>query len=421
MMMSSMETNDERTRRKKKSTSNVLSTLSRLFACSYLVLLTYFILSNDNEELAPINDDMIFYLTCRICGYWIVLIFWFLAMNFNVIGNSFYASQQYFGEMYRGILPFWRRPKTRSLHEVLVINKDIEHLEGGGVQVELLKSTQVILCTDKWTDDCQTSLEELAQANIPITILVARTSTMENIHQFFRAQPGDYFVVALDRELSMSKLLNEDATLAFASRPLRHLLCPCARNKKDNNHHNNNNKLQNNGNQNNNYLDDPTSHESMIYLLDSNARIAWYGKPNKCATDICRWHSLPDEIRYSKYLTETTIDESKWNVNYPTFGILILCSILIWIIFNAGWSFYGFSCLVDISNVSSKQAQKIDQSTWSLTYVDSAIGLLVCVVPFFIFIVLIALTLIFALLLGIFAFLFNGIYHSVPEIIEEED
>ena len=184
MMMSSMETNDERTRRKKKSTSNVLSTLSRLFACSYLVLLTYFILSNDNEELAPINDDMIFYLTCRICGYWIVLIFWFLAMNFNVIGNSFYASQQYFGEMYRGILPFWRRPKTRSLHEVLVINKDIEHLEGGGVQVELLKSTQVILCTDKWTDDCQTSLEELAQANIPITVLVARTSTMENIHQF---------------------------------------------------------------------------------------------------------------------------------------------------------------------------------------------------------------------------------------------
>ena len=69
--------------------------------------------------------------------------------------------------------------------------------------------------------------------------------------------------------------------------------------------------MQNNGNQNTNYLDNPTSHESMIYLLDSNARIAWYGKPNKCATDICRWHSLPDEIRYSKYLTETTIDESK--------------------------------------------------------------------------------------------------------------
>jgi hypothetical protein len=417
MMMSSMETRGKQNVNQ-KSASRVPATLSRLFACTYLVLLTYFILSNDNDELEPINNNMLFYLTCRICSYWVILICWFLAMNFRIFGNSFYASQQYFGEMYRGILPFWRRPKARSLHEVLVINKDIEQLEGGGVQIDLLKSTQAILSTHLWTDDCQTSLERLAEANIPITILISNTSAMEQINQYFKAQPGDYFIVALDRDLCMSKLLKDDATLAFASRPLRHLLCPCARNNATANNSDHTNRM---------YLgemgstsDNKRSSQSMIYLLDSNARIAWYGSPNKCATDICRWHSLPDEVRYSKYVTETTIDESKWNVNYPTVGIIILFSTLVWVVFNAAWSFYGFSCLVDISNVSNKELQKIDQATWNLTYIDSAIGLLICVVPFFIFVLLITLTLIFALLLAVFAFLFNCTYHSVPDIIEEE-
>ena len=136
-------------------------------------------------------------------------------------------------------------------------------------------------------------------------------------------------------------------------------------------------------------------------FCDSCARIAWYGPPNKCATDICKWHSTPDEVRYSRYLTETVIDESKWNANYPIFGIITLCGVLLWVLFNASWSFYGFSCLVDISSVSSNDSKNIDLGTWSLTYIDSSLGLLICFVPIVVFILLTTLTAAFAVLLGV--------------------
>ena len=408
-MMSSMNTHSSSNEKKAKSTSAVLFTLSRLFSVAYLVLLTYFIMSNDNEELEPINDNMIFYLTLRVIGYWIILIFWFLAMNFSVFSNSFHASQQYFGEMYRGILPFWRRPKSRSLHEVLVINKDIEHLEGGGIQVELLKATQAILCTDKWTEDCHVCLRELVQTRVPVTVLVSNASILRDIQEFFQAQHGDYFVVALDSELAMSQSLSDDANAAFQSRPLRHLLCPCSGIHRNYGEH----KYTQQGEVTSGRFD------ATVFLLDPCARVAWYGPPNKCATDVCQWHSSPDEVRYSRYLTETTIDESKWNANYPIFGMITLCGVLLWILFNASWSFYGFSCLVDISGASPNDSKNIDLGTWSLTYIDSSLGLLICFVPIVVFILLATLTAAFALLLGVFACLFSCTYHSVPDIVED--
>ena len=97
-MMSSINTQTSSTEQRAKSTSAVLFTLSRLFSVAYLVLLTYFIMSNDNEELEPINDNMIFLLNVQ--GHWLLDHSNFLVsgMNFSVFSNSFHASQQYFWE-----------------------------------------------------------------------------------------------------------------------------------------------------------------------------------------------------------------------------------------------------------------------------------------------------------------------------------
>ena len=108
-----------------------------------------------------------------------------------------------------------------------------------------------------------------------------------------------------------------------------------------------------------------------------------------------------------------------WIFHYPIFGMITLCGVLLWVLFNASWSFYGFSCLVDISNVASNASKNIDLGTWSLTYIDSSLGLLICFVPIVVFVLLTTLTAAFAVLLGIFACLFSCTYHSVPDIVED--
>ena len=101
--------------------------------------------------------------------------------------------------------------------------------------------------------------------------------------------------------------------------------------------------------------------------------------------DICKWHSLPDEIRYGKYINANAVDETKWDAKYMKWGIFVLVLGILWVIFHAVWSFVRISSLVDLDNF---EEENIDPTIWTMTYIDSALGLLLSIVPFILVLVL---------------------------------
>ena len=268
---------------------------TRVFVFMYIVLLTYLTVTVA-DTLDPVNDDMVLFLGVRLCAYWCLLFFFFCAYNFKFLGISTSAAHQYLGEMYRGILPFWNRSVGRSLHDLSIVYASEQSLEGQGIQMDSTKTTQALLCTNRWTNDCHTSLEELCMLGVPVTILVSRPNLVVSLKSQFRPEPHDHVVVALDRNLTRTMQYAEDAAISFKSNT--RLKCLCVGVGATN-------ALT--------LLDDrldDTAHFSRVFLLDSKGRLAWYGRPNVCANDVCKWHSFTDEVRYASYLNQTTLDET---------------------------------------------------------------------------------------------------------------
>jgi hypothetical protein len=377
-----------------------LRAVSKAFAFLYLVLLTYLVITVADGVGAE-NDDMLLFLGVRVCAYWVVVIFLFFALNFSFFGISLGAARQYLGELYRNILPFWGRPQARSLHELPILFSSTVNpvfLEGQGVQVEALKMTQAILATDKWTEDCQACLEEFCVLEMPVTILVPEPAVLDKIKERFVPEKDDHVVVALDKGLVRTKECGQDIAVALASKA--RLQCMCFGRHKP---------LH--------ARDASFGGYARVFLLDSKARIAWHGHPNQRVDDMCKWHSLPDEIRYGKYINANTVDETKWDSKYMKWGILVLVLGILWVVFHAVWSFIGISSLVDIS--SSEEA-KVDPTIWTVTYIDSASGLLLTIIPFVVVVVLLGFSALFLTVMLALALFFKLFYSIVPEIVEEE-
>ena len=92
---------------------------------------------------------------------------------------------------------------------------------------------------------------------------------------------------------------------------------------------------------------------------------------------------------------------------------------IVWVIFHAVWSFIGISTLVNLPDHNQKLLSLVDSTIWTVTYIDSACGLLLSIVPVIIMIVLLTLSLVFFVIMGILACGFSVCFRAVPTIVEE--
>ena len=92
---------------------------------------------------------------------------------------------------------------------------------------------------------------------------------------------------------------------------------------------------------------------------------------------------------------------------------------IVWVIFHAVWSFIGISTLVNLPDHDQKLLSLVDSTIWTVTYIDSACGLLLSIVPVIVMFVLLALSLMFFVIMGVLACGFSVCFRAVPTIVEE--
>ena len=59
---------------------------AKVFAFLYLILLTYLVVTAA-DDVAATNDDMLLFLSVRVCAYWSVLVFLFFAFNLLIVAD----------------------------------------------------------------------------------------------------------------------------------------------------------------------------------------------------------------------------------------------------------------------------------------------------------------------------------------------